>query len=133
MGQSGVDEKEHYGLLLVGSRQACVVNSVCVVAGGGPQSLLALVCFCNRVLAPRIGSGSACMAYIMAQLVKPFGNRCRQQRSTRCATCVCRPRCPLQEACPVDAIVEGPNFEFSTETREELLYDKQKLLENGDR
>jgi formate hydrogenlyase subunit 6/NADH:ubiquinone oxidoreductase subunit I len=33
----------------------------------------------------------------------------------------------------VDAIVEGPNFEFSTESREELLYDKQKLLENGDR
>ena len=38
-----------------------------------------------------------------------------------------------QEACPVDAIVEGPNFEFSTETREELLYDKEKLLANGDR
>ena len=31
------------------------------------------------------------------------------------------------------AIVEGPNFEFATETREELFYDKDKLLENGDR
>ena len=38
-----------------------------------------------------------------------------------------------QEACPVDAIGEGPNFEFATETREELYYDKDKLLANGDR
>ncbi len=47
---------------------------------------------------------------------------------TRCIYCgYC------QEACPVDAIVEGPNLEFATETREELFYDKAKLLENGDR
>jgi NADH-quinone oxidoreductase subunit I len=31
-----------------------------------------------------------------------------------------------QEACPVDAIVEGPNLEFATETREELYYDKER-------
>lgn len=37
-----------------------------------------------------------------------------------------------QEACPVDAIVETSNFEFATETHAELLYDKEKLLANGE-
>jgi NADH-quinone oxidoreductase subunit I len=31
----------------------------------------------------------------------------------------------------VDAIVESPNAEYATETREELLYNKEKLLANG--
>ncbi len=38
-----------------------------------------------------------------------------------------------EEACPVDAIVEGPNFEYATDNRESLYYNKEKLLENGDR
>lgn len=61
-----------------------------------------------------------------------------------------------QESCPVDAIVESKfaaattteyeelgllmsfrviasNAEYATETREELLYNKEKLLANGDK
>ena len=71
----------------------------------------------------------------------------------RCIACkLCEAVCPAQaitiEAEPrddgsrrptrydidmVDAIVEGPNLEFSVETREELYYDKDRLLANGDR
>jgi len=38
-----------------------------------------------------------------------------------------------QEACPVDAIVETASYEYSTLTHEELLYNKEKLLANGDK
>lgn len=38
-----------------------------------------------------------------------------------------------EEACPVDAIVEGPNMEFAMENRQDLVYSKGKLLENGDK
>lgn len=38
-----------------------------------------------------------------------------------------------EEACPVDAIVMGPNFKFTTEMRDELFYSKEKMLANGDR
>lgn len=34
-----------------------------------------------------------------------------------------------QESCPVDAIVESPNAEYATETREELLYNKGTVSE----
>lgn len=33
-----------------------------------------------------------------------------------------------QESCPVDAIVESPNAEYATETREELLYNKGEFF-----
>ncbi len=37
-----------------------------------------------------------------------------------------------EEACPVDAIVEGPHFDLAHHDRSQLVYDKNKLLENGD-
>jgi len=63
--------------------------------------------------------------------VRPDGARRTTRYDIDMTKCIYCGFC--QEACPVDAIVEGPNFEYATETHEELLYDKQKLLENGNK
>ena len=65
------------------------------------------------------------MQYGTARLAVNFTDEQGKAKCIYCGLC--------QEACPVDAIVEGPNFEFSTETRQELYYNKEKLLANGDR
>lgn len=62
---------------------------------------------------------------------KPNGSRKTTRYDIDMIKCIYCGLC--QEACPVDAIVESPNFEFATETREELYYNKEKLLANGDR
>lgn len=37
-----------------------------------------------------------------------------------------------EQACPVEAIVQTPNMDFSVEDRSNLIYTKEKLLNNGD-
>jgi len=36
-----------------------------------------------------------------------------------------------EQACPVEAIVQTPNMDFAVEDRKDLIYTKEKLLENG--
>ena len=62
---------------------------------------------------------------------KPDGSRKTKRYDIDMLKCIYCGLC--EESCPVDAIVQGPNFEFATETREELYYNKEKLLDNGDR
>ena len=62
---------------------------------------------------------------------RPDGSRRTTRYDIDMVKCIYCGLC--EESCPVDAIVQGPNFEFSTETRAELFYNKEKLLANGDR
>lgn len=76
---------------------------------------------------------AACCAYAIVIETEPRADGGRKTTKydidmTKCIFCgFC------QEACPVDAIVEGPNYEYSTTHHEELLYDKAKLIANGDK
>jgi NADH dehydrogenase (ubiquinone) Fe-S protein 8 len=62
---------------------------------------------------------------------RPDGSRRTTRYDIDMTKCIYCGYC--QEACPVDAIVEGPNYENATITHEELFYNKEKLLANGDR
>ena len=61
---------------------------------------------------------------------RPDGSRRTTRYDIDMVKCIYCGLC--EEACPVDAIVEGPNFEFGGEDRSQLVYDKNKLLNNGD-
>ena len=76
---------------------------------------------------------AACPAFAIVIETEPRHDEARRTTKydidmTKCIFCGF-----WQEACPVDAIVEGPNYEYSSHHHEELLYDKVKLLANGDK
>ena len=62
---------------------------------------------------------------------RPDGSRRTTRYDIDMVKCIYCGLC--EEACPVDAIVEGPNMEFAHDNRAELVYDKERLLANGDK
>lgn len=61
--------------------------------------------------------------------VRADGSRRTTRYDIDMAKCIFCGLC--QEACPVDAIVETPNFEYTSDTRQEMIFNKTKLMENG--
>lgn len=62
---------------------------------------------------------------------RPDGSRRTTKYDIDLTKCIYCGYC--QAACPVDAIVESTNYNFAPAWREELLYDKNKLLKNGEK
>lgn len=77
----------------------------------------------------------ACPALAITIESHSYGNTGSRRRTSRydidMTKCIYCGFC--QEACPVEAIVQSTNFEYATETHFELLYDKSKLIDNGDK
>ena len=87
---------------------------------------------------------AACPAFaiVIEAEPRPDGSRRTTRYDLDLTKCILCGMC--QEACPVDAIVEvrpnscllvvqSPNFEYSTHLHEEMLYDKKRLIANGDK
>ena len=83
-----------------------------------------IACKLCEVICPAI-------AITIDSTMRPNGSRQTSRYDIDMTKCIYCGLC--QEACPVDAVVEGPNFEYSSLTHDELLYDKNKLLSNGDK
>ena len=62
---------------------------------------------------------------------RPDGSRRTTKYDIDMSKCIYCGFC--QYACPVDAIVLSSNSNFSPAWREEFLYDKQRLIKNGDK
>lgn len=62
---------------------------------------------------------------------RPDGSRRTTKYDIDMSKCIYCGYC--QMACPVDAIVLSSNGNFAPAWREEMMYDKQKLIRNGDK